>query len=994
MVQKLRICCLFIFFFSLTIFSFSSSATVRIEHDNGELTYKFSIDDVRNGNVVLDERDFAKVELVGVDGYEAIIYREGAPEIPAVRFYVDAESENDIEVLIDQNKSFLDRKSIQKPIMPNQPSLAKIKGLLPVFKMSHAIYKENQYMPAKDFDIEPAGSIRGKSRYLVSVYPFKYNPVDNSYIIKKFFSIKIRNTSFREEAQKTDAIAFIIGNKFSQGPAVLKYMEFKKQLGYEIIPLIVGKDVFTAQDIRSRLQNIYRSEKYNLKHAVLIGDAADVPSYTTSLIKGVTDHYYRAIDTDDYSTDINGPDIGVGRITVNSENELNRVVEKMIKYQTGTFKKEEWLNRPAFIATDDRWQVAEGTHNYVLDNFMKSRNYVGYFPNSPNAGGDQLYAITYKVSDSKVVETMRDGRFIINYSGHGSNTSWAGPHVSQSDVRSLTDREYIPFVIGNACITGDFRVAESFGETWIKNSAIMYWGSMDSSYWDEDDILEKHMYDGIYTKNKKSFNALTNHALSEVWRYYGGANRSKYYWETYVIFGDPSIDLRTSKTTSIVMEGELGNIVVGMKDLSYMVKDETGAPIKNMRIALTQKDGAYTFSTYSDDNGAVNILLNPKSVPGEKYLLTAYGDNARLFQKELQVISPDVPYFMLSDIKLNGRTSRDVYVGEEVDVRLKIKNISPMASKGGMLKASIESGNASFIYNDVSFLQIDGNSSLYTDGIRFKVGDNAKSLDKIDLVLHWSNHEGQSGVLKYSLNIAKAVISITETHSPNVAAGDSGEVRFVIKNDGDNTLNQAVLFPSAGKCVQDVSGEIKIDKLEPGASIDVGPIFVTTDELCKNGDRAEIILTGDHQGPISMERIMITASFDVGKLGYAVASATTPVTILDLNTIQVPLQIDEEVDVIQSISLKVKINHSYIGDLVISLVNPAGERVVVREKGGGSADDIDEIYGAGGIEVKELEKFIGTNALGTWMLEISDLHGGDSGRLDQAELKILGYLSK
>ena len=68
----------------------------------------------------------------------------------------------------------------------------------------------------------------------------------------------------------------------------------------------------------------------------------------------------------------------------------------------------------------------------------------------------------------------------------------------------------------------------------------MFWGSLWTSYWDEDDILERRMYDGIFQKGKSTFADITSNALSEHWRHYGGAGKSEYYWETYVSFGDPS----------------------------------------------------------------------------------------------------------------------------------------------------------------------------------------------------------------------------------------------------------------------------------------------------------------------------------------------------------------------------------------------------------------------------------------------------------------------
>src|SRR3546814_10935442 len=65
------------------------------------------------------------------------------------------------------------------------------------------------------------------------------------------------------------------------------------------------------------------------------------------------------------------------------------------------------------------------------------------------------------------------------------------------------------------CITGDFRVRESFAETWQRHEwgAVMFWGPMDSTYWDEDDILERAMFDGIFRDKKLAFGSITPYAL-------------------------------------------------------------------------------------------------------------------------------------------------------------------------------------------------------------------------------------------------------------------------------------------------------------------------------------------------------------------------------------------------------------------------------------------------------------------------------------------------
>ncbi|MFN8370335.1 MAG: C25 family cysteine peptidase [Bacteriovoracaceae bacterium] len=202
--------------------------------------------------------------------------------------------------------------------------------------------------------------------------------------------------------------------------------------------------------------------------------------------------------------------------------------------------------KAAFLATNDQYEVAEGSHNYVMDNFTKQREYTGIFPEADTLGGDKLYAISFRANKDDVVETFNLGRTIINYSGHGATTYWDAPRFSQRDVLNIKDNGAYPFVISNACITGKFTVAESFGETWLKakNGAIMFFGSMENTYWDEDDILERRMFDGIFMQQKESFQAITEYGMKELWRHYGGAGRSRYYWETYVTFGDASLKLR------------------------------------------------------------------------------------------------------------------------------------------------------------------------------------------------------------------------------------------------------------------------------------------------------------------------------------------------------------------------------------------------------------------------------------------------------------------
>lgn len=73
----------------------------------------------------------------------------------------------------------------------------------------------------------------------------------------------------------------------------------------------------------------------------------------------------------------------------------------------------------------------------------------------------------------------------------------------------------------------------------------------------------------------------------------------------------------------------------------------------------------------------------------------------------------------------------------------------------------------------------------------------------------------------------------------------------------------------------------------------------------------------------------------------------------------------------------VNISHTYIGDLKLVLTSPRGKSITLREKKGGSADDLKEAYNTLGV----LADLVGDEILGAWTLTVSDLAGQDIGKL-------------
>lgn len=110
--------------------------------------------------------------------------------------------------------------------------------------------------------------------------------------------------------------------------------------------------------------------------------------------------------------------------------------------------------------------------------------------------------------------------------------------------------------------------------------------------------------------------------------------------------------------------------------------------------------------------------------------------------------------------------------------------------------------------------------------------------------------------------------------------------------------------------------------------------------------------------------------------------------IPDLQTVTFSLEVTEAAPV-ESIKVGVELRHSYIGDLIITLVPPAatGEApIVLHDRSGGTRNGINKTYDT--TNVPNLGKFVGKSCNGTWTLRIEDTWAQDTGSMRTFTLRL------
>ncbi|HZU87400.1 MAG TPA: C25 family cysteine peptidase, partial [Anaerolineaceae bacterium] len=465
-------------------------------------------------------------------------------------------------------------------ILPVQPAQPKCGDPVEPCQPDAAVYQQDAFFPASPLAIGGEYEVRGHRALTVETWPVAYNPVQGT--LRLYSEVR-----FRIRLEGSDVVRTLSESARLASPA------FEGTLSKTLLNYNMGKGARLAQDLNTVNYLIITADAYYTgladfvamkeaqgftvtvaKTSVIGATKEAIKAYITTLYSGATPPSYVLFvgDTDtvpnwpfktsgetSYLTDLYHvtmggvsdfvPDIYRGRFPVRSAAQLTNMVNNNLWYKNSVTGAEPWVKKIAYLATDDsgNYTTAEATHNYCISTYTQPKGYTGIFPVNPQPGGDKLYAITHSAGTTNVVNSLNDGRVMTIYSGHGSQTSWAGPSVSQTNVRGLTGN-LIPYVVGHACVTADFNTAEAFSDTWViqpNKGALVYVGASDNSYWDEDDRLQRVMFDTFYdpAPGDPSISQALYAGLGAVQSTYPSSGQ--YYWEEYNLFGDPSLVIVT-----------------------------------------------------------------------------------------------------------------------------------------------------------------------------------------------------------------------------------------------------------------------------------------------------------------------------------------------------------------------------------------------------------------------------------------------------------------
>lgn len=528
-------------------------------------------------------------------------YREpGEPALPGTTFNVLIPDGVTIEIIhskISSKKINLTDFNLPKMIVPAQIQASKSEPPPPWTQPDPLKYAETAPYPENWFALNPILKMRDYTILPIWVNPVRYQPDKGEVELLQQIELRLKwnleKMDITQSGMKGDSPSFdrLISQLVINPPELPAY-DTKSTTGEGY--LIITPDEFvealepfvemktnqrfivdvealsdigqTSEMIKSFIKNEYNNANPRPTYVLLVGDTlmdASTPLLpaTNGLVTGrQTDLYYTTMDgSSDYV-----PDLFIGRLPAHTKEDVSIILDKMISYTTNGYKA--WHSTASFIATCDttynssakkpNYQIAEGSHNYVVDEYTKLFNFLGDFPTIDNIGGDLLYCISNSANTEKILPRLDEGRGIITYSGHGEIYGWKDPgtinsiNIYNNQIVNLSINNVSSLVSSFTCNTNDFGNSTNltvFGEIWLlqqDKGAIAFLGSAGPTQWVQDDILERAFFDSIFENpiNPNTLREAMYLGLSEVEKIYPGSDlyQAQYYWETYNLLGDPS----------------------------------------------------------------------------------------------------------------------------------------------------------------------------------------------------------------------------------------------------------------------------------------------------------------------------------------------------------------------------------------------------------------------------------------------------------------------
>jgi len=784
----------------------------------------------------------------------------GKPELPVYSRIVEIPPGMEVRVKLSdirtEKVSFADHGLRGAEIYPAQPARTKneVQDEKVVVK-DRKMYESDVVLNHDTVVISPVGIFRGRELVNIAIYPAFYDPAGGYFDLITSMNASITyipsetkgigEVKETEEKGNYSSDSYITGytdqpvqmiivtdTLFSKPLRPLIKWKMLKGIKTTVLYKRPGSADSVYSNLKARISAVYSdllAKGSPPQYLLIVGDPAIVP--TSKGTSNVSDLYYGEFDGEgDYI-----PELFIGRLPVTDSTQLKAVIKKIIDYESFNY-----------APGNNFWAVALATAGNApgFENYMNGQ--VGYVYNNYLSQDTSLTAYRWKYPDSPLKDDslkllFNRGMSILNYTGHGEAAGFSDPTFKVPVIGELTNKNEYPLIIANACRTAQINVSSCLGSAMVNASdkgAVGYIGCTNDSYWSDDffwavgpgnpgtDVTYENTGAGAFDRlfhthgeppgewyyTMGQINFAGNMAVSA-----STSPRKKYYWETYMLLGDPSLVpvIGRPETFNIELPDTLPQFLA---TFSFFSTPFAYAAISDFDTLWDAK--------FVSPSGSISLKI-PTGVK-DSCLLIITGQNMVPYYKTLYFGAISGAFITTKDIIFDdsqGNSNSLPDYGERIRLKVTVKNYGQKASSGLEADLSVISGlitveNSSTLIGDLA-----PGASYTINSFIFNVSDKAKDGELASLLLTLNDntdnyHFGiDMTLLAPELKILSSVHDDQMTGNSNFLPdpGETINLNVKVKNDGSSAASGTVtVIPSgAGLLVQ--IPEISTGTIEPGA---------------------------------------------------------------------------------------------------------------------------------------------------------------------------------
>lgn len=564
--------------------------------------------------------------------------------------------------------------------------------------LDKTVYESKGIFPSAIVEIGDYQYLSGLRIANLLIYPFRFNSSENSliahfqinleYSYVKLKSFESNREVYAENIQKlaqnmiigfsdperqykepkSPSMLIVVHDEFFDN--ILPFAEWKNRKGIDTRVVKVseinasGQDDILRENIFTYIQQTEGVSAFD--YLLLVGDISFIPAYY-GVNEALNDHSYSTLNDGDFL-----PDIMVGRFPVNTPEECDIYVKKIINYEKNIQLQDSlnWLKRAVVAASSDKLDDKHGKHIVSLFNSL------GF------SKTDDLRQSQQKFTNYNLINAFNEGRGWMFYIGHGDEVSWltTGTFSNNTINKNLTYTGSLPMIISVACLNAafDYKYGSCFGENWLNagvdKGAIGFIGATEMTPFFYSDTLGKHALIGYLKGEAQTIGEALVFGKLKMYESFPNNSTTSQTLETmqhFMLIGDPSLMPYTDLPTRV--EADLPDQIQTGKSSIFISVKANGNYVRNALVSITSPDFSIKHSAYTDEFGNVSFTLDLKDTG--QLIVVITGRNLLYFEKTIQI----VPFNALSENPVNAGIS--VYPNPAIDyITISLKAANSVSS--------------------------------------------------------------------------------------------------------------------------------------------------------------------------------------------------------------------------------------------------------------------------------------------------------------------------